>query len=151
MVLPPGYDCYLRLFHPFVRRGAESADRRPVEHGSSWRELARQAQVPYAATLTVRQLGPALPGEGWEDCPWELWEGELEEGVAKALFGTLAEHSTEPYFFAFGLAAVIAGTDHRPLLFSAPSLDDRQAAIDEVREAGAGYLLEGVLSRSASG
>lgn len=139
-LLPRGFDRYLRLFHPFVARGSDPADRTPIVHGPTWREMAHQAGVAFVGTLTYRQIESVLPGTDWRDCPWALWEGELEEGTARELFDTLDDGGDGPWLFGFGLAAIIGSAEHRPLLFSTPSPDHRRAVVDAARRSGATQL-----------
>lgn len=56
-LLPAGYECYLRLFHPFVPWGHED-DLRPAETRTTWRKLAADAGVAFTATKTWRTLAP---------------------------------------------------------------------------------------------
>jgi len=60
-LLPPGYDCYLRVFHPFVPWDAEPSTQSSVKQRMSWEALAVEAGVPFGPTLTWRQLEIVLP------------------------------------------------------------------------------------------
>ena len=130
--LPSGYAQYVRLFHPFVERSINSADRQPVPHGTRWAELAALAQVGFGPTLTGRQVDAMLPGENWTECPWCVWEGELEEATAAALFDLLDDGGLA--LFAFDLTASIHGSGQ--VLFQASSVAERSEVIDAARAAG---------------
>jgi hypothetical protein len=129
-LLPPGYERYVRLFHPHVAWGSSPCSREPLQVEATWRELADRAGVAFGPTRTVRQL-PPQPDDAQDRLA--LFEGRLEEGVASRLFGVLDDGGDGPWFFAFGLAASIyAG---RPLLYRAPSLAGRRAVVDAAQQA----------------
>ncbi len=132
-LLPSGLDSYVRVFHPYVPWDAEPHSPARYEL-TSWQVLARQAGVPYLSTLTWRQIGPVLPlSSDGQARPLAVWEGELEEQTASALFDTLDTPDSGSYYFAFGLSTIIGSSDHRPMMFSAPSLDARSEVIARVR------------------
>ncbi|WCO67255.1 hypothetical protein PO878_00780 [Iamia majanohamensis] len=137
-LLPPGHECYLRLFHPFVPWELECSVE-PVEPRTTWGALAALAGLELTPTTTWKLLEPALPDDG-ERRPWTVWDGDIEVSTAKDLFGILGVNSTGPYFFEFGLAAVISADDHRPHLYRSPSIEGRHAAAQRIRHRGAGWV-----------
>lgn len=66
-----------------------------------------------------------------------MWEGHLEAQTAHDLFNALDDGESGPYFFEFGLAAVVGTADHRPRLYRSPSLDGRHQAVSRIRQLGA--------------
>jgi len=62
-LLPPGYESYFRVFHPFVPWKADPAQ--PVEKAlrHSWAELAAEAGIEFHNQLSWCSLEPVL-------CPW---------------------------------------------------------------------------------
>ena len=131
-LLPPGFDRYLRVFHPFVpwdaRFGRVSATR-------TWRQLADEAGVAFGPTLTWRQLAPVVPlSADGASRPWAVWEGELEPATADALFEGLEREQSGPYLVGYELAAY--GRPGRALLFRGEALDDRLEAAAVARSIG---------------
>jgi hypothetical protein len=125
-LLPTGYPCYLRLFHPFLPWDSPpsgSSDRH------SWRNLAADAGVTYHAELAWNSLLPALDTPNGQR-RFETWEGEIEPHTAGALFAQLSRRTSVPVYYFFGLGAVVASDG--PLLYRAPA-----DAIDAVRDRAA--------------
>ena len=123
-LLPPGYEAYLRLFHPFRIWGSD-ADSTDGSSRRTWKALADEAGASFGGELTWRSLQPALPlTEGRR--PYEVDEGHLDRVTRRELFSTLDAHTSpgSVYFF-YGLAAVVAG--HDSVLFRAPA-----GAVEEV-------------------
>lgn len=140
-LLPPGYDRYVRVFHPFVPWDAESITQSPVDQRMSWEELATKAGVPFGPTLTWRQLEIVLPlSEDGQRRPWAVWNGDLEKVTADALFESLDDGGGEGFYFAFWMAAILGTHEHRPLMYRTSSLEDRGEVIARVREAGAAFV-----------
>jgi len=122
-LLPPGYERYIRVFHPFV--GSDS----PQHHRTTWRDLATEAGVPFGPTLTWRQLEPAIPlNEDGQHRPWEVETGRLDLAVARELFDCL-DTTPATYTFAYGLSLAVAGK--QPFMIQADTLAD----LDAVQEA----------------
>ena len=93
-LLPPGFDRYLRVFHPFVPWDAEPDSSSPISHRASREDLANEAGVPFGPTLTWRQLEVMLPvSPVGQRRRWAVWDGYLEEATADALFDSLNDDS----------------------------------------------------------
>lgn len=136
-ILPDGFDRYVRVFHPFVRWEAQSADRSSEPHIASWREMAALAGHELGPTLTLRQLDAAFETLEPERGRIAIWEGEIEESTAAVLYRTIDGGGTGPFRFAFGLTTIIASEAHEPMLFETAALSGRRDVIDAVRAAGA--------------
>ncbi len=131
-LLPPGFDRYLRVFHPFVPWDA-AFGRAAVT--CTWRQLADDAGVAFGPTLTWRQLAPVLPlSADGASRPWAVSEGELEAATADALFEDLEREQSGPYLVGFELAAY--GRPGRALLYRCEALDDRREAVAVARAIG---------------
>jgi hypothetical protein len=134
-LLPPGYDCYVRVFHPFVTWEVEFGR---AARTYSWGSLARAAGVAFGPTLTWRQLGSVLPlapdGSGR---PWAVWEGELELNAADALFGVLATESSPGEAFNFGFELSSFGGPG-PVLYRSATLHDHESVVAVARADGVG-------------
>lgn len=137
-LLPPGFDRYLRIFHPFVSWDAEPNSPSEIGRRTSWEDLATQAGVPFGPTLTWRQLEAVLPlSPDGQSRPWAVWAGYLDRTTSDALFESLDDGANGSYYIAFGLAAINATDEHRPIMFQADSLEARREVVDRVREMGA--------------
>ncbi|SOD98881.1 hypothetical protein [Blastococcus haudaquaticus] len=112
-VLPTGFPCYLRLFHPYVAWGTADGDPAAAPR-TTWEELAALAGVPFSRHLTEADLDPALPLRNGEH-EYELWEGEFHPVPRRSLFEHLSVRAAGPVFFYFGLGAMVSG----PLLYRA--------------------------------
>lgn len=132
-LLPEGHEQYLRLFHPFVPWEVESG-LDPVETQVRWCELAEQAGTTFSATTTWRTIKPVLPVIG-DSRPWAVWEGELEAHTADELFGTLDQGTSGPFYFEFGLVAIV-NTNGTPRLYRSASIDGRRQAVEHIRSHG---------------
>ena len=106
-LLPPGFDCYVRVFHPFVPWEAEPTEPVSRSRCGRWAEIARSAGVTFGPNLTWRQLEKALPVGVDGQRPFAVWEGDLEINTAAALFAALPSPGADGYFLSFGLAAII--------------------------------------------
>lgn len=137
-LLPPGFDRYVRVFHPLVRWEAEPSDRRPEPRIATWSQLASIVGLELGPTLTLRQLNAAFDTLEPTTGRIAVWEGQLEESTTAALYQALDIEDSGSYWFAFGLTTIIAVDDHRPMLFKTNSLEERKNVIDAVRSAGAG-------------
>lgn len=132
-VLPRGYSRYVRVFHPFVPWQADFGYASPR---STWQELAESISVPFSPVLTWHQLQPALPlSEDGRSRPWAIWEGELEQDTADALFDDLGRSGRGPFHFGFELSVLVLGDG--PLLFRCDSLTEREAVLRAVGSLGA--------------
>ena len=131
-LLPPGFERYLRLFHPFVPWSADSSVPIPASECVRWAELARRAGVSFGPNLTWRQLETVLMINADGDRDFAVWEGELELDTATTLFESLAKDDDGGYFLAFGLAAIIGTSAHSSVTYFARSLDDRSAAAQDL-------------------
>jgi hypothetical protein len=129
-LLPPGYDTYLRLFHPFLPSGSPDVPASHGAHRNTWLRLASEAGVTYHPELTWRSLLPALDTSTGQRL-YETFEGDLEPITRGALFEQLAVRTTESVFYLFGLGAVVAGgaDNPGPLLYRGAA-----GAIEKVRE-----------------
>jgi hypothetical protein len=114
-LLPPGFESYFRLFHPFVPwSSAHSTPSMTVApaHTRSWRSLADRAGVTFHAELSGRSLEPVLPVVDGAR-PYGVDEGRIEPAIAAALLETLSANALgEPIYFAFSHPAcflVLAG------------------------------------------
>ena len=137
-LLPPGFDRYLRVFHPFVPWDAEPDSSSPISHRASREDLANEAGVPFGPTLTWRQLEVMLPvSPVGQRRRWAVWDGYLEEAAADALFDSLNDNPNGSYFLAFGLVAIITTDEHRPVMYRADSLNARGEVLDRARRSGA--------------
>jgi len=137
-LLPPGLDCYLRVFHPFVSWDAKPNSPSPISQRASWKDLATEAGVTFNPTLTWRQLEDVLSlSSDGKRRRWAVWEGDLEEATADALFECLDDHRNGSYYFAFGLVAIISTDKHRPMMYQADSLNARGEVVNQVRQWGA--------------
>ena len=135
-LLPPGFERYLRVFHPFVPWDADP-DAVSVDERRSWEEIASEAGVRFGPTLTWRQLEEVLPlSPDGQSRPWAVWEGTLDRATSAALLGSLNDPPSTSYFFAFGLAAIVAVDEHRPLMYKASSLDAWGDVVERVRKMG---------------
>jgi hypothetical protein len=106
-LLPPGYDAYARIFHPFIPWDWGPDHSGPPEPRRTWRSLAEAAGVRYTAELFWRQLDSVLPVSD-DKRPWSTWEGEMEKQTAAALLLALDGPATRrPYLFAFGIEAIV--------------------------------------------
>jgi hypothetical protein len=126
-VLPRGFPRYVRIFHPFLPWGSADGPDPAGAPRTTWRELARAAEVPFGRRLMAEDLDPVLPMRDGQH-PFELWEGELHPAPRQALFAHLAAHSREPVFVYFGLGARLGG----PLLYRAEC-----GAVETVKEVAA--------------
>jgi hypothetical protein len=133
-LLPPGFDCYVRVFHPFVSWGAEPTE--PVSRSlcGRWVDIARSAGVRFGPNLTWRQLEKALPVGVDSQRPYAVWEGDLEINTADALFAALPSQGADGYFLSFGLVAIIRTDAHAPATYFVQTLDNRSAVIDAVND-----------------
>jgi hypothetical protein len=109
-MFPPGYERYVRLFHPFIPWGADPRD--VGAHGRrTWRQLAQQVGVDLHPALQWDTLRPVLPVDG-DRRPYEIHTGELEPITRQGLFVHLRRHVTaQPTYFLYDLSALIAGRD----------------------------------------
>jgi hypothetical protein len=118
-LLPPGYDVYLRLFHPFVPWDVPVQARKPEEL-RTWRSVAEQAGVRYHEQITWRSISRALPViDGSRELA--VADGDLDPVVRGALRGVLgAATSGQSWLFYYGLSVMVSG--RTPVLFCS-SLD----------------------------
>ena len=131
-LLPPGFDCYVRVFHPFVPWTAEPTKPVPSSDRRSWRDIADGAGVKFGPALTWRQLESALPIDVNGERPHAVWEGDLELNTADALFSVLADVGAGGYCFSFGLVAIVRTDAHLPVAFHAQTLGGCRLAIEAV-------------------
>lgn len=133
-LLPPGFDRYLRVFHPFVPWTADPNE--PVSRSSCgrWADIARGAGVAFGPTLAWRQLERAIPVGLDGQRPYAVWEGDLEISIADALFAALPNQEVEGYFFSFGLVAIIRTGAHATVTYFVWTLDNLRAVIQAVND-----------------
>lgn len=136
-LLPPGFPRYLRVLHPPVAWAADSVERIPQQRLATWAELAKNSGHALGPTLTLRQLDAGFSKIRAATGRIAVWEGKLEEATASQLYQSLDGNGAGPYLFGFGLMAVIAAKEHRPMLYEVDSLEDRHFAVDAIRRAGA--------------
>ena len=127
-LLPGGYDRYLRVFHPFkpwVVRDLPSP---------TWRQLAERLHVTYGAALMWEDLEPVLPSSAGGR-PYSVEEGELDRRQLGSLLRDLVENNN-PIFFYFGLASVVATSNHEPLCFrgTIESLEKVKEVVDDLAQ-----------------
>ncbi|MCI0584985.1 MAG: hypothetical protein L0227_19185 [Chloroflexi bacterium] len=116
--LPPGFEAYLRLFHPFVPWDWDSELGETPPRTRTWRSLAEACSVVFHAELTWPSLLSALPLTGHRR-PWAVNSGWIDEPVRSHLFGVLADISpTSIGFFYYGLSRLVGGFE--PVLLIAP-------------------------------
>ena len=97
----------------------------------TWQSLAGEAGAVFHPEIVWASLLPALPEVGPDKGVRKWWvsEGRLEDPALSALFGLLAQHSSEQEaYFLYYLGRIVRGRE--PLLFRAGI-----AAIHEVRTA----------------
>ena len=133
-LLPPGFDCYVRVFHPFVPWTAEPPVPVSRSRCARWADIARSAGVTFGPNLTWRQLEKALPVGADGQRPYAVWEGDLEINTADALFAALPSPRADGYFLSFGLVAIIRTDAHAPATYFVPTLDNRSAVIEAVND-----------------
>jgi hypothetical protein len=133
-LLPPGFDCYVRVFHPFVPWTAEPTEPVSRSRCGRWADIARSAGVTFGPNLTWRQLEKALPVGADGQRPFAVWEGDLEINAADALFAALPSQGADGYFLSFGLVAIIRTDAHAPATYFVQTLDNRSAVIDAVND-----------------
>lgn len=132
-LVPPGFDRYLRIFHPFLPADPDDPEAMLPGPPRTWASLADEAGVVFHPEITWWSLLPVLGGA---DGPRPYWvsEGDIDEPARSALFKLLAEASAGvSSFFYYGLEAQVRGIE--PLLFKGPA-----DAIAEVRELAAADL-----------
>jgi hypothetical protein len=134
-ILPEGFDRYIRVFHPFVRWEARSADRTAEPKIASWTQLASQTDLRLSSNLTLRQLDASIEALEPELGRMAIWEGELEESTAEILYRTVDGNGPGPFRFAFGLSTIVPSGE--PMLYETETLTSRIHVIDAVRDAGA--------------
>ena len=119
-LLPPGFDRYVRIFHPFFAASVSKPEAAAGAEPRTWQSLAEEAGAVFHPEIVWASLLPALPeietGEGVRS--WWVSEGRLDEPARGALYALLARYSTEPEaFFLYSLARSVRGKE--PLLFRA--------------------------------
>jgi hypothetical protein len=135
-LLPPGFDCYVRVFHPIVRWEAEPADMKVEPRIATWSELAALSSLTLKPTLVLGQLKTGFEALEPERGRMALWHGELEESTSELLYRTLDREGGGLYRFAFGLTTIISSDSHSPMAFETDSLSGRRSVIEAVRNAG---------------
>jgi len=133
-LLPPGFDCYLRVFHPLLPWTAEPTEPVSRSRCGRWADIARSAGVTFGPNLTWRQLEKALPVGVDGQRPYAVWEGDLEINTAEALFAALPSPRPGGYFLSFGLVAIIRTDAHAPATYFVPTLYNRSAVIEAVND-----------------
>jgi hypothetical protein len=127
-LLPPGYERYVRVLHPFEPWNPEAS---PLEDMPTWRQLADLAHVVYHPLITWETLRPILGGPDGPR-PYSVDNGRLSEPARSRLLEVLADTSDDAEaFFYFGMPAWMS--IGKPLLYRAPlrslgEVDARAAA-----------------------
>lgn len=109
--LPAGYECYLRVFHPFTTWACKGR--------RTWRSLADEANLVFHAELSWQSLRPILsagfdPARGLR---FQVEEGNLEPETFESLHQCLLNVTGDKLaLFYYGLASVVRG--QAPVLIS---------------------------------
>jgi hypothetical protein len=97
-LLPPTFDCYLRIFHRFVNDEG---------HSTTWSERADAAGVRYHSQLSERALRRVIGGPGPEAL-WNAWRGLLDDESRPSLCLALHEwNHGEPVSMYFGISVQV--------------------------------------------
>ena len=118
-LLPPRYESYLRLFHPFVPWTSRKADLVPEGQSRRWESLAQEAGVSFHSELTWTSLEPVVPILPDGGRRYATYEGQIERSTAKRLLAVLAASgpAQRVYFLYSHPGCLISTPDHEPLAF----------------------------------
>jgi hypothetical protein len=114
-LLPPGFERYLRIFHPFENRAGPKSGSTSTGGDLSWREMAVRLGVPFHESVLDQLI---LPYQETEQSEFGLRCGYLESKTMAALLTALQPSTgSAPVFFYYGLSAQIRNPDHQPLMW----------------------------------
>jgi hypothetical protein len=139
-LIPPFFDRYLRIFHPFLPSDTNGPDETlPPGPVRTWASLAEEAGAVFHPEIVWYSLLPALGGR---DGPrrYGVTEGNLDDPARSSLFRRLADAAKgQSLFFYYDLAAIVRGGV--PLLYQGRA--DTNIEVQKLADADVGASLPG--------